>query len=178
MHLQTNNLMTLHTSDNCTRDPSTPELGTVAYANCAASADGWANQGCGVTDPSAASYGAGVNAAGGAVWATLIEKDKISIWRWFRADVPADVAAGAPVPGSWGTPTAAWGNGRCDLASKFKQLQIVVDLTICGDWAGNAGVWAGSSCSSKWSTCAAAVPDPANFKNAEFTFNSIKAYSI
>lgn len=170
--------MTLHTSSDCTHDSSVKELGTVQYANCDVAADNYSNLGCGVQDPSSSSYGKGVNSAGGAVWATLIEKDQISIWRWFRAAVPADVTASKPVPATWGTPTAAWGSGTCDLSSKFKDLQIVVDITICGDWAGNSGVWAASSCSASYKTCSAAVPNPANFKNAQFTFNSIKAYSI
>ncbi|KAI5479919.1 hypothetical protein MNV49_002209 [Pseudohyphozyma bogoriensis] len=133
--------------------------------------------GCSVIDPSTASYGAGLAAAGGSVWATQWDSTGISIWRWTKGSVPADVTSGSPSPSGWGTPVANWPASTCDPASHFQDLQLVFDITLCGDWAGTS--YASSSCAkTKFPTCASAVTDPTNFENAYFVVNSVSVYNI
>ncbi|ORY64620.1 concanavalin A-like lectin/glucanase domain-containing protein, partial [Leucosporidium creatinivorum] len=167
---RTFNTYTLHTSPGCTRDTSLPITGLTTGTQIQCDVAVNSNAGCGVIDRAASSYGAGFNAAKGGVIAVSIETSGISVWRWTRSAIPSDIATGAPKPTSWGTPIAQWGNSTCNTASYFKDLQMVFDITTCGDWAGNQYVWQSTadsgSCYPKYSTCGAAMQDPANFAEA------------
>ena len=92
VHDQDRNLYTLHTAPGCTLDKSksVPSVapsskldlskiftGSVLQTNCDASAN--SNSGCGIEDTDTASYGAGLNAQGGGVFATLWDADGIRI---------------------------------------------------------------------------------------------------
>ena len=97
VHDQDRNLYTLHTAPGCTLDQSkfvsslalSSKLdiskldlsklftGSILRTNCDAWAD--SNSGCGIEDTDAASYGAGLNARGGGVFATLWDADGIRI---------------------------------------------------------------------------------------------------
>lgn len=68
----------------------------------------------------------GFAAAGGSVFATSWTTAGISIWRWSRSAIPADVTAGTPDPTGWGTPTATWLADDCDPTAHFNNLQIVL----------------------------------------------------
>lgn len=136
MHDQTHNAMTGHTTDGCSIN-SSGFSGTLTTSNCYASAPGQAaNAGCGITDASATSYGAGFNAANGGVFATEWTSDAISIWFFPRGRIPGNIAGGNPDPGSWGTPSARFA-GQCDIDAHFKAMQIVCVLcSFCGCWPG------------------------------------------
>ena len=81
------------------------------------------------------------------------------VWFFPRGQIPQDITAGNPDPSSWGTPTANFpSNDSCHMPDHFQQHQLVIDTTLCGDWAGAAfsSVCPGS--------CSDFVADPANFK--------------
>ncbi|BGP16353.1 hypothetical protein JCM10213v2_004355 [Rhodosporidiobolus nylandii] len=177
------NQMTLHSSQGCRRNPATPQTGNpyAPWASDDCYAYGWSS-GCTVMDWDPTSYGTGFNAAGGGVWAVLFAETGISMWRWTRSAIPSDIKNGAPGWKQWGTPVAAWDGSTCDIRTYFQWQMITFDITTCGDWAGQQGVWQdqtqSGSCYPKYATCGAAMQDPANFAEAYFEINSVKVYGV
>lgn len=153
VHLNTYNQATLHTSPGCV--PSVGPGGEtgrrVANADCGA---GGGFDGCGVSSNNPTSYGTAFNANGGGVYAALWTNSGIKVWYFASRDVPANIRSGNPDPSSWGTPIANFGPG-CDYGAKFRDLNIVFDITFCGDWAG--GVWGQTSCAQVNPSCNAYV---------------------
>jgi len=189
VHDQKSNQMTLHTSPGCTLDDSNfsrdaaktspPRdmktissvfTGTVLSTNCDAAATG--NSGCGILDPEPKSYGAPFNQNKGGVIATLWDDSGVRIYRFTRDSVPADITSQAPNPGSWPAPQAFWSSSKCG-GQFFKDLSIVFDTTLCGDWAGatfNQDTGLGG-------TCAQYVSDPAHFNDAFWLVNYVKVFT-
>ncbi|KAF9893484.1 hypothetical protein FE257_010796 [Aspergillus nanangensis] len=171
---QSTNAVALHTSTGCTINDS-GFSGKLQTSNCDVAAAGQSNNaGCGIGSSDTQSYGDGFNQAGGGVYATEWTSAGISVWFWPSASVPSDIANGGPDPSGWGTPSAAFA-GDCDIDAHFNQLQILFDVTFCGDWAGN--VWSTSSCASKDSSCTSYVQNnPADFAESYWSVNSLKVY--
>ncbi|KAL6235639.1 hypothetical protein BDW75DRAFT_250711 [Aspergillus navahoensis] len=162
VNVETNNHMTLHTSDGCTID-SSGFTGTLLTSNCFINAAGQANNaGCGIQSPDSTSYGAGFNSNSGGVYATEWTSDHISIWFFPRSSIPSDISAGNPNPSS------------CDIESHFTDMQIIFDITFCGDWAGN--VWGSGACSSLGSCTDYVSNNPGAFAEAYWNINSLRVY--
>ncbi|KAG9093852.1 hypothetical protein FRC06_011353 [Ceratobasidium sp. 370] len=164
VHDQQFNQMTLHTASGCTLDPSPVKLkSTVLSKDCNAAVN--YNTGCAYLDTDTASYGAGLNAAGGGVFAMLWADDAISVWFFPRSTVPSDLQGlkgktnGTADPSGWGLPKARWASSACSTTKFFKDHSLVFDTTLCGDWAG--ATYGGAGCPG---TCADRLRDPANFK--------------
>lgn len=175
VNLNTENQMTLHTSDDCTIQNS-GFSGNLVTSNCYVDAPGQStNQGCSIQDPSEASYGAGFNSNGGGVFATVWGSSSIDIYFWGRNSIPSNINSGNPDPSAWGNPKAHYA-GNCDISSHFRDMQLVFDTTFCGQWAGAA--WGSSSCNSEASSCQAYVADnPSAFSDAYWQVNSLKVYT-
>ncbi|KAL4956666.1 concanavalin A-like lectin/glucanase domain-containing protein [Aspergillus filifer] len=170
----TNNQMTLHTSDGCTID-NTGFSGTLMTSNCYVQASGQDNNaGCGISSPDTTSFGAGFNGNSGGVYVTEWTSSAISVWFFPRSSIPSDISAGTPDPASWGTPTARFA-GSCDIESHFTDMQIIFDITFCGDWAGN--VWGSGSCAALSGSCTDYVANnPGAFADAYWDINSLRVY--
>ncbi len=168
----TYNAMTLHTADGCVTSQGN-ETGTLAYQYCSAYQN--ANSGCGVTDNSNVSYGAPFAANGGGVWATELAPSGVSVWFFPRPSVPDNLQNSSmiPDPSTWGTPSAFFSNTTCSIADFFGPQQLVIDITLCGDWAGNSYVFS-ETCSG---TCSDLVMDPSNYDNAYFEIKSVRVYT-
>ncbi|KAH8694301.1 putative endo-1,3(4)-beta-glucanase [Talaromyces proteolyticus] len=174
VNLQTNDAMTLHTSNDCTvRDSGF--TGTLSISNCYVNATGQSsNAGCAITSASASSYGTGFNNASGGVYAMEWTRSYIRTFFFSRDSVPADISGGGPNPSGWGTPAALF-EGDCHIDSHFGSHQIVFDITFCGYWTGS--VWESSGCSSKASTCITYVQNnPFAFADTYWRVNSLKIY--
>lgn len=171
---QTQNQMALHTSNGCTIN-NTGFTGTLDTANCYVQAPGQsANSGCSIQSNSTQSYGTGFNNVGGGIYATEWTGSAISIWFFPSYAVPGDISSGNPNPASWGAPTARFAGG-CDIDSHFNDLQIVFDITFCGDWAGS--VWNSSSCASRAGSCVDYVQNnPTAFQETYWRVRSLKVY--
>ncbi|KAJ7683788.1 glycoside hydrolase family 16 protein [Mycena rosella] len=174
---QGTNQATLHTSPGCTMPASRSETGTPVQLDCDTSVNG--NAGCGVTFAQGTSNGPAFNDNGGGWYAMERTNAAISVWFWSHSDpsVPADVRAGGSTVSTdaWGLPSATFPNTSCDIASHFVAHNIIINLTLCGDWAGEASVYASSGCPS---TCNDFVNNnPAAFTDAFFEFNSINVYT-
>lgn len=129
----TKNQMTLHTSSGCSMDVKRKETGKAIHSSCVNSTN--ANAGCGVHGHSE-SYGAGFNAAGGGVMAMELRSAGIRIWQFGRGAIPSDISSGSPDPSTWSEAAADFPNTDCDIDSHFKNQSIVVNIDLCGDWAG------------------------------------------
>ncbi|KAL4938279.1 hypothetical protein BDV06DRAFT_231945 [Aspergillus oleicola] len=170
----TTNQMTLHTSDGCSID-DTGFSGTLLTSNCYVQASGQdENVGCGISSPDTTSFGAGFNDNSGGVYATEWTSEAIAIWFFPRSSIPTDIGSGNPDPSNWGTPTARFA-GSCDMESHFTDMQIIFDITFCGDWAGN--VWGSGSCASLGGSCTDYVANnPTAFADAYWDINSLRVY--
>lgn len=181
VNTQSSNRMTLHTNSGVSLANASASMtgNLVASANCdvAASSD---NEGCAISDPeSTASYGKQFNENAGGLFATEYTSEAIKIWFFPRGDkVPADILSLAPNPSGWGMPNALFKNAIGDLDSHFCELQMIFDVTFCGDWAGNGAVWAASSeCAALADTCTDYVKNsPQGFTEAYWAINSLRVY--
>ena len=174
VNAQTTNSMTLHTDAGCTLSES-GFSGEFLTSNCDVKATGQAeNAGCGISHRDPNSYGAGFNENGGGVYATEWTSSAIKIWFFPRTKIPDDIPNGVPNPSNWGTPSA-WFGGNCDIKAHFQNMQIVIDTTFCGAWAGE--VWKTGLCAKKAKTCEEFVANnPEVFEQAYWLIDSIKVY--
>ena len=136
------------------------------------------------------SFGHGFNEMGGGVFAHLWTEDAIQVWFFPRNAIPGDIYAMNPNPANWGNPTANFPTqDSCSIGQHFQDHQLVIDTTLCGDWAGSAFTSAGCGPS-----CVDYVADPTNFKckfqptfvdhsaanfratDAQWAINSIRVY--
>lgn len=79
-----------------------------------------------------------------------------------------------------GERTAFWSPNGCDIASYFTPQELVLDITLCGDWAGQASTLASTGCPALVSpaTCYSTyVLTSSNYNTAYFEINYIKVYS-
>ncbi|KLO16349.1 hypothetical protein SCHPADRAFT_869865 [Schizopora paradoxa] len=180
INTNTQNLVSLHTTPNCTMPPQRDQTGDPTSEDCNAYVN--SNQGCGtsITDPN--SFGTGFNQAGGGWYALKrTQSDGVYAYFWSRNDgsVPPEVASGSDRvnPDTWGRPDVRHPSTEtCDFAQHFDAHQIVFDLTFCGDWAGNA--YAQSGCGTDINACNAFVDsNPGAFAEAYWTVNSLHVYT-
>ncbi|KIK91498.1 glycoside hydrolase family 16 protein [Paxillus rubicundulus Ve08.2h10] len=173
---QGTNLVTLHTSANCNMPSSRSMTGTSGGTNCDVNETN--NESCGVSVSDTRSFGPAFNSAGGGWYAIERTSSLIKVFFWSRysTSVPSNVKTpGSTIDtGSWGTPIAYFPNTDCNFATHLGPHNIVIDLDLCGTWAGNSGVYASSGCPS---TCVDYVNhNPSAFQTAYFTFNSLHIY--
>ena len=154
----TDNQITLHTGAPCTIPKTNVTMtGQVTDTQCAST-----DNGCAVAQTGGNSFGAKFNAQGGGVFAHTWDAQGIRVWFFPRGQVPADITSGSPNPAAWGKPVAFFpNNDSCNTAAGFHDHNIIIDTTLCGDWAGNAFSAPGSGCSG---SCSDFVADPNNFK--------------
>ncbi|KAF2659298.1 glycoside hydrolase family 16 protein [Lophiostoma macrostomum CBS 122681] len=173
VNLNTYNQVTLHTSAGCV--PSVGSGGQsghpIGNADCGANG-GYV--GCGVESSSGTSYGTAFNANGGGVYAALWASDAIKVWYFAARDVPANIKNGNPDPSSWGTPQANYAG--CNFDAKFSNMNIIFDITFCGDWAGAA--WSGTCAAANPSCNAYVASQPQSFGDTYWLVNSVKVYSV
>jgi len=131
------NQMALHTNEGCNVSTTAPMSGQLTENNCNSTA------GCTVTEQQPNSYGAGFASAGGGVFAALFESTGIAIWFWTRASVPSAISSATDSidVSSFGTPSANYTGGTCSINEYFEPQQIVLDITLCGNWAGVASIY-------------------------------------
>nr|GAT48348.1 glycoside hydrolase family 16 protein [Mycena chlorophos] len=173
---QGTNTISLHTNPGCTMPAIRTQTGTSLQLDCDAEAEG--NAGCGVLAPFATSFGPTFNGYGGGWYAIERTDAFINIWFWSRVNggVPADVYAGGGTvnTSTWGTPTASFPSTSCNIPQFFSRHNIIINLTLCGDWAGAPSVLAAAGCPVNCNNFVDA--NPGAFVDAYFAFNSINVY--
>lgn len=182
VNLNTVNQYTLHTSTGCTLDTSPAAhlvnnatgkvqafTSKVLGTQCASGPSN--NNGCAFLESSTTTYGHGFNELAGGVYATLVDSTGVSIWHFDRSSIPQDIDSKSPDPTTWGSPNAFWSASTCNVGSHFNNLQMVFDITLCGDWAGAS--FNGDGCSG---SCSALVADPTNYELAKWKVNYVAVY--
>ncbi|KII90462.1 glycoside hydrolase family 16 protein [Plicaturopsis crispa FD-325 SS-3] len=169
------NAASLHTSPNCIMPASgRAQTGTTQTTNCDVNVNG--NSGCGVAATGTGTYGPSFNKNGGG-WLVLERSSsaiKVYFWPRSSSTVPSGVKSGAGSidTSKWGVPVANFPNTNCDFSTHFGPMNIIINLTLCGDWAGN--VFNQDGCPG---TCVDYVnANPAAFVNAYFEFASLNIY--
>jgi len=127
---QSTDQSTLHTNAGCVMTHDNVSMtGRWVSRNCLG------NNGCGI-QAAANSYGAPFNSAGGGVFVAEWTPTFIRMFYFPRNKIPDDVNGNSPNPDSWGLPYAYFALGSECPASHFKDHVIIINLTFCGDWAG------------------------------------------
>ncbi|CAI7583044.1 hypothetical protein PCG10_000960 [Penicillium crustosum] len=163
---------TLHTSEGCTMGVKRKETGSVDHENCYYEANDYT--GCGVKGTSS-TYGPEFNSNGGGVYAMELRDAGIRVWQWVRSNIPSDITSGSPDPSTWGTAFADFPSTDCNIGSHFKNQSIIINISLCGDWAGASKYYTTqSSCPGN---CTTFVRDNAtSFETAYWEFGSFKVY--
>jgi hypothetical protein len=135
--------------------------------------------GCSITDNSNITFGSGFNDNQGGAYATEWTSDFIKIWFFPRGAIPTDVNSANPDPTGWGTPTSLFtSNSSSSIDDHFNNLNLIFDLTFCGQWAGDPAVWAASTCGTLADTCAEYVLNtPSAFTEAYWAVNALQVFT-
>ncbi|KAF1949775.1 hypothetical protein CC80DRAFT_540051 [Byssothecium circinans] len=142
-----------------------------------------AGKGCGVIAPSG-TFGEEVNGKRGGVWAAQVEGEGVKMWYLPRENVPEDLKREGEVDtGTWPAPMLNFGAGDCDVKKAFRKMHRIIDITFCGEYAGN--VWNGydngniNNCHkhTTYDKCENFVAEkPEAFKEVYFLVNSIRTF--
>lgn len=103
-------------------------------------------QGCASDNADGSSYGTAMNNVGGAVYVMEWTNDVIRMWNFRRNQVPENLSNGNPDPSTWGLPSFTTAGGGCNIPNNFRDHQITLDTTFCGNWAGQPDLWRQTSC--------------------------------
>lgn len=178
------NSMTLHTSAACSMpNASATFSGAMLTDNCDVAANG--NAGCQIMGEAggagASSAGAPFNAQGGGVFVTEWTASVINVWFFAAtAALPASLASNALTASTagLGVPAASFpATPTCDFASHFRDMQILLDTTFCGAWAG--AVWQSGGCAAQTgvATCNDYVANhPEAFTEAYWSIRALSVY--
>ncbi|CAI6331867.1 unnamed protein product [Periconia digitata] len=172
----TGNHVTLHTSKGCRIgiDRRRKQTGKALTYDCWNATDG--NVGCGVQGLSASS-GPEFNAQGGGVYAVELRVEGIRVWLFDRHAIPQDVRDGNPDPILWGTALADFPRTECEVEKYFRDLSIVVNISLCGDWAGSVFGKQKDGCDATGLSCEDFVRDfPEMFGQAYWEFGGFRVY--
>ncbi|KAH9987105.1 concanavalin A-like lectin/glucanase domain-containing protein [Russula vinacea] len=118
--------------------------------------------------PDPNSYGAAFAAAGGGVFVTEFAETGISIWFFSRANIPSSLQGNASSvdTSTLGKPVSNYPSGHCNIDQFFRAQNLIFDITLCGDFAGDPQVFA--------QTCSGicyndyVIGSPSNYDNAYF----------
>lgn len=182
------NSMTLHTAPGCVVDNSSSSSSSGVFQGSLANADcnaGAGSLGCSVATPAhthtggLATAGPAFNAQGGAVYAMLWTAVGVSVYIFAHDRLPADLVAGrTPDPSTWtAQPLARFAGAGCDFTKSLSTMQLIEDITFCGDWAGK--VWGSMGLDRKTgsASCEEYVRDrPESFRDAYFEVAGIRIY--
>ena len=96
------------------------------------------------------------------------------MWYFNRDHIPADIKTGNPNISAWGLPFANFDFGVNCLGKKFNTQKLIINLTFCGQWAGDAF---SSMCPGK-GVCDDYVRDNFwQFNEAYWLINFVRVYS-
>lgn len=184
VHTASANAVTLHTAPNFIVDNSTEAFqGSLVDSNCNAVN---ATKGCSITmehntsNNTLATAGKAFNAQGGGVYVHDWTAEGITVWLFPRDNLPADLVAGTPDSSTWTQKPLAKFTGKGDFGTTFKNMQLIINIDFCGDWAGQPTVWSGSGAlkATGAETCAEFVGNnPEAFKDTYFEIGSVDFYT-
>ncbi|THH13299.1 hypothetical protein EW146_g6908 [Bondarzewia mesenterica] len=140
INLMPANQYALHTLPGCSQTPGAWQTGQSGQMDCSQPS------GCLVGETAANSFNEGFAQAGGGVWATQFDVAGIlrvplrSIWFWSRPNIPQSILQATSTSAiditDFGTPSASYPAFSCNIPQFFSAQQLVIDITLCGQWAG------------------------------------------
>ncbi|PVG03444.1 hypothetical protein CPB86DRAFT_771898 [Serendipita vermifera] len=160
VHSNLSNQVAWHTKPGCFLTTPGNFTGTAGSTICDSSYN--YNTGCGIVDPSIASFGPTFNAKGGGVYAMKWDEQSIDVWFFYRSAIPGDILQGLPNPANWPLPSASLSNRGCDIDKYFMNLMLIF------------GKYSAVGCPG---TCEERVMDPNSFTNATWSINYVKVYN-
>jgi hypothetical protein len=173
--------VTLHTNDGCDMSSQPTDTFTGYWgarpdgrpsSNCWVNAPGqYANAGCGICKDGI--YGSALNQMGGGVYAMEWTGDYIRTFFFPRNGIPDDIRNGQPNPNSWGKPFSYFQLGGNCPNNHFRDQSVIINLTFCGDWAGNTF---GQQCPNRGNCNDYVKYNPTAFGNAYWIINYISVY--
>jgi hypothetical protein len=130
---KTPNVATLHTTSGCTMPDSRDQWGYNIRNNCDA-----AENGCSVGIPADNSYGTPFNQAKGGYYVMERTPWYIRMWFFTRSQAPDVITYASQTldTDDLGQPFAFFPNWQCDIDAKMGDHRIVINIDLCGDWAG------------------------------------------
>ncbi|KAL5523597.1 hypothetical protein ACEPAG_7770 [Sanghuangporus baumii] len=177
IHMQSNNLASLHTTEGCSMPPQRAQQGSPGDNNCDVGANG--DAGC-QTSFADGTFGEALNGGGGGYFVMARSASRgIAIYFWNRYDsnVPPEVKYGSDsvTPNdSWGEPQALFPTDNCNFNSHFAPHNIIVNLSFCGPWA--------SPRFNSWGCGSGKCEDyvaynPSAFSDAYWEINALRVYT-
>jgi len=175
VNLQTNNQMSLHTETGCTQVSPNETSTLITSTNCSYVAN--ENQGCIVMDPSTASFGAGFANVSGGTFVTEFATTGISIWFFPRSQIPSALSSNESTidTSTFGIPVGNWPNTGCNIQEFFQPQQLILDITLCGDFAGDATIF-NQTCTGVCYNDYVIGP-PSGYDNAYFEIGYVRVFS-
>ncbi|KAI9064601.1 glycoside hydrolase family 16 protein [Trametes sanguinea] len=167
--------MGLHTNPGCTHSSDAVQSSKLINStDCSVQANG--NQGCIVSNPTPASYGADFALTGGGVYVTEFATDGISIWYFNRSSIPSVLQGNVSSINTQqlGIPVANWPADDCAINQFFQPQELVFDITLCGDYAGASSVFFETCtgvCYDDW-----VLGDPSHYDTAYFEVSYVRVY--
>ncbi|KAF7305242.1 GH16 domain-containing protein [Mycena chlorophos] len=178
INLSSANQFSLHTTPGCTQPTNITQTGKTLVSNCLQNVN-LSAYGCTTEETKPNSFGAGFASAGGGVYALQMDVSGIYMWFWSRADIPKSVGSSTASStldiSDWGTPSAAYPATTCNITEFFQPQQMILDITLCGSWAGVPANYA-QTCPG---TCLDnIIGNGSNYANAYFEIPYIRTYSL
>ncbi|KAF5389760.1 hypothetical protein D9757_005970 [Collybiopsis confluens] len=141
----TQNQMALHTTPGCGLATNAIQTGHIVQGDCSTA------QGCLVQETKPNSFGSAFAQAGGGVFGAQLDVSGIYMWFWPRNSIPQSISEATFSSNmdisDWGTPTAAYPSSGCNITQFFQPQQLVLDITLCGVWAGIPSIYSSTGCS-------------------------------
>ncbi|KAJ7101950.1 concanavalin A-like lectin/glucanase domain-containing protein [Mycena epipterygia] len=176
INLMDHNQMALHSYAGCVQPANVTQLGQTVIHNC----NDTTASGCTVEETKPNSFGSGFAGAGGGAFGLQFDVAGVFMWFWSRADIPASITEASPTGtmdlGDWGTPSAAYPAAGCNITEFFPAQELVIDITLCGLWAGIPEVYAATCPGNCYINNIAG--NGSNYDAAYFEIPAIRTYSI
>nr|GAT48809.1 predicted protein [Mycena chlorophos] len=172
------NQFSMHTTAGCTQPANVTQTGRTTVTNCL-DVSGTNNNGCITVATEPNSLGEGFATAGGGVYAVQMDVNGIYLWFWSRSDIPKSISGSTATStldvSDWGTPSAAYPATTCNITEFFQPQQMILDITLCGLWAGVPSIYA-QTCPG---TCIDnIIGNGSVYANAYFEIPYIRTYSL
>lgn len=188
VHNSPHNAVALHTNGECTmensgsmfegnKDPNFAKLKEEGFCG----APGGAGQlGCSQKTDVPDSFGPGFNNVGGGFYVMEWTDKHIAVWFFKRGTEPKDIDK-KPNPDGWPKPmakfTSAKGGKGCNINERFNKHNIIINTTLCGEWAGSVWKEADKCVARKADSCNEHVlANPEEYKDAFWQIKYIKYF--
>ncbi|CAK5270800.1 unnamed protein product [Mycena citricolor] len=176
INLMTANQMALHSFEGCVQPANVTQLGQSLIKNC----NDTSASGCTVAETKPNSYGPGFNANNGGVFALQFDTAGVFMWFWPRNATPASIDQATPKQTmnltDWGTPSASYPAAGCNISHFFAAQQLIVDITLCGLWAGIDTIYSQDCKGTCFSSNIAG--NGSNYADAYFEIPYIRTYTV